>query len=269
MSWLRDVLGKDKVVVASLYLPPLPGSPDYRSGTGLRDLIAMTRRDVEALYEGGMDAIVFGNQQDIPWKVGVGHETTALMTRIVLEATQGIPIPFGITVFWDDLVAIAVAKATGAAFVRGVFRGVYAGEMGLLNLNAADALRYRAMVDAEGIKLVFVLRPILCQTVAPRDLESEVKDILWGAKPDGFALSGPIPGEAPSFAELKKIKKLAKQLPVLMNNGATIQNLGQVFDACDGAVVGTHLRVDNLSWKPFDKQKVVEFMNVAKQCRQG
>jgi len=269
MSWFKDTFGTDKVVIASLYLPSLPGSPDYRSGTKLKDLIAVTRRDVEALYEGGMDAIVFGNQQDIPWKVGVGHETSALMTRIILETMQGIPIPFGVTVFWDDLAALAVAKATGAAFVRGVFRGVYAGEMGLLNLNAADALRYRAMLDASEVKLVFVLRPILCQTVAPRDLESEVKDILWGAKPDGFALSGPIPGEAPSFDELKGVKKLAKDLPVLMNNGATKQNIGQVFSVCDGVVVGTHLRVDNVSWKPFDAQKVKEFMDVAKQYRQG
>lgn len=227
----------------------------------------MTRRDMETLYEGGIDAIVFGNQQDIPWKVGVNHETCALMTRIIFESTQGIPIPFGITVFWDDLAAIAIAKATGASFVRGVFRGVYAGEMGLLSLNAADVLRYRTMIDATEIKLMFVLRPILCQTVAPRDLESEVKDILWGAKPDGFVLSGPIPGEAPSFDELKRVKKLSKQLPVLMNNGATIQNIGQVFDVCDGAIVGTHLRVDNISWKPFDKQKVAEFMNVAKHYR--
>jgi membrane complex biogenesis BtpA family protein len=267
MNWLKDAFGAEKVVIASLYLPPLPGSPDFRPGTPLKDLIAVTRREVETLDAGRMDAIVFGNQQDRPWKVGVGPETTAMMTRIILEATQGFSIPFGITVFWDDLAAIAVAKATGACFVRGVFRGTYAGEMGLLTMNAADALRYRAAIDATDIKLMFLLRPILCQLITPRNLESQVKDALWSSKPDAFTLGGPIPGQAPAFDELRMVKKLAKDVPVFMNNGGNTQNLAQVFASADGLVIGTHLREDNVSWKPFDRQKVAEFMELAEQYR--
>jgi hypothetical protein len=267
VSWLKDVIGVEKVVIASLYLPPLPGSPDFEAGSSLKEMVATTRQEVMTLQEGGMDAIVFGNQQDRPWKVGTGPETAALMTRTILEATRGLSIPFGITVFWDDLAAIAVAKATGASFVRGVFRGTYAGEMGLLNLNAADTLRYREVLDAKDIKLMFVLRPILCQSIAPRDLKSQTRDVLWSSKADALALSGPIPGKAPSLEELQMVKTLADDVPVLMNNGATIENIAQVFSVVDGVVIGTHLREESISWKPFAKQRVQEFMNVAEQNR--
>lgn len=267
MSWFSEVFGKEKVVIASMYLPPMPGSPDYVTGTALDEMIAYTRHEVETLEQGGMDGVIFGNQQDWPYRVGVGHETAAMMTLIVREATRGCRMPFGISVFWDDLAALAIAKATGAAFVRGVFRGVYAGEMGLLSCNAADAVRYRRTLDAAHIRLMFMLRPILGQAVSERDLKAQVKDALWGSKPDSFALCGPVPGEAPSFDELRTIGGLAKGLPVLMNNGATLANIDQVFAACNGAVIATHLRQDNSASKPFEVGKVREFMAVVNRCR--
>ena len=125
----------------------------------LTEIIDYTRSELSALQAGGMDGVCIGNQQDWPYSIGVGSETTALVTRIISEASSGLSIPIGITLFWDDIAAIAVAKAIGAKFVRGIFRGSYAGEMGMLNLNAADALRFRKTIDAENIKLMFIAAP--------------------------------------------------------------------------------------------------------------
>ena len=33
MSWFSEVFQKENVIIASMYLPPLPGSPYYRHGT--------------------------------------------------------------------------------------------------------------------------------------------------------------------------------------------------------------------------------------------
>lgn len=267
MTWFKDVFKNEKVIIASLYLPSLPGSPDYKSGTTLKEIIDYTRNELTNLQEGGMDGVVIGNQQDWPYRVGVGPETSALMTRVISEATQELSIPFGISIFWDDIAAIAIAKATGARFVRGVFRGSYAGEMGLMNLNAADSLRYRKEIDATGIKLVFMLRPILGKSVVDRGLVAEVKDSVWGSKPDGFALCGPIPGEAPTMDELRSIVDNSKGRPVIINNGANPENISEVLKVCNGAVVATHLRKDHKSSNPFDKEKVREFMDTVNQYR--
>jgi membrane complex biogenesis BtpA family protein len=267
MTWFSNVFGKEKVIIASLYLPPLPGTPDYRTGMTLDEMIEYVHNELEALQLGGMDGVSIGNQQDWPYQVGVGPETPALMSVVIREAMRGLSIPFGITVFWDDLAAIAVAKATGAAFVRGVFRGVYAGEMGLISLNAAETARYRRTLDAEGIKFMYMLRPILGRAVGERDVKAEVKDAVWGSKPDAFALCGPVPGEAPTFEELQSVGQAAKGLPVVMNNGANPKNIGEVFAVCDGAVIGTHLRKDHDPKKPFDRAVVEEFMDLVEQQR--
>ena len=267
MSWFKNIFHKEKVIIASMYLPSLPGSPDYQKGTTLQEIIDYTRSELTALQEGGMDGVCIGNQQDWPYQVGVGPETPAIISAVISQASQGLDIPIGISIFWDDLAALAIAKACGAAFVRGVFRGSYTGEMGALNLNAADALRYRKTIDAEEIKLMFMLRPITAKATAERSLVAEVKDCVWGSKPDAFALCGPIPGEAPSLEELGAVSANSKGRPVVMNNGATPENIAEILAHCDGAVVATHLRKDKKVSNPFDRNKVRAFMEIVNHAR--
>ena len=267
MTWFQEVFHKEKAIIASMYLPPLPGSPDYQKGSSLSQIIDYTRSELQALQDGGMDGVSIGNQQDWPYKVGVGPETPALITKVLSEATRDLQIPIGISIFWDDLAGIAIAKAVGAKFVRGVFRGAYAGEMGLMNLNAADAIRYRKLIDSEDIKLMFMLRPILCKSITDRNLQSEVKDAMWASKPDAFALCGPIPGESPTLEELRIVKETAKQCPVVTNNGATPENIGEILSCVDGAVVATYLRKDKKASNPFDRNRVREFMDIVDKYR--
>ncbi len=250
-----------------MYLPSLPGSADFQKGTSLQQIIEYTHSELVELEKGGVDGVVIGNQQDWPYQVGVGPETSAIITKVLTESMQGLQIPIGITIFWDDLAAIAIAKAVGARFVRGVFRGVYAGEMGLMSLNAADAICYRKKIDAEEIKLMFMLRPILCKSISERGLLAEIKDAQWSSKPDAFALCGPIPGESPTLEELKTAKQACQSCPLITNNGATPENIGEILAVCDGAVVATHLRKDKKASNPFDHQKVREFMDIVEKYR--
>ncbi len=266
MTWFNKVFGREKVIIASLYLPPMPGTMRYKSQS-VAEMVAYTRRELESLEAGGMDGVTIGNQQNWPYQLGVGPDTVALMTHIITEAHRGLSIPFGITCFWDDIAALAVAKATGAAFVRGVFRGVYAGEMGLMNLNAADAMRFRRQIDADDVRVMFMLRPIAARAVGERSLEADVKDAVWASKPDAFALCGPIPGEAPTVKELELVVSNAKEAPVLMNNGANPGNIADVLAVCNGAVIGTHLRADRKSSNPFDPDRVKSFMEQVNALR--
>ena len=49
-------------------------------------------------------------------------------------------------------------------------------------------------------------------------------------------MAGPVPGEAPSWEELR----LAKSIPAVMNNGATLENIGEVRAAgAEVIVAGT------------------------------
>ena len=55
----------------------------------------------------------------------------------------------------------------------GCFPRAYASEMRLISLNASDAIRYRKLIDAQTVHLMFMLRPIIAKSLADRGLEAE------------------------------------------------------------------------------------------------
>jgi predicted TIM-barrel enzyme len=60
-----DFLGdKTKVVIAMAHIGALPGAPLYDSDGGVAKLIEGVLKDIEALQAGGVDAIMFGNEND-------------------------------------------------------------------------------------------------------------------------------------------------------------------------------------------------------------
>lgn len=64
MTWFKQVFDHEKAIIASMYLPPLPGSPDFKPSTSLDDIIEYTRNELANLQEGGMDGVSIGNQRD-------------------------------------------------------------------------------------------------------------------------------------------------------------------------------------------------------------
>ena len=52
-------------------------------------------------------------------------------------------VPFGVNVLWDPMASVALAAATGASFVREIFTGTYASDMGPWTPDAGAAMRYR------------------------------------------------------------------------------------------------------------------------------
>ena len=77
MTWLDEVFGVGKPVIGMIHLPPLPGTAQYDDGTGVAGIIASAKRDAEALQQGGIDAVMFGNEGDRPYRTRVGPETIA------------------------------------------------------------------------------------------------------------------------------------------------------------------------------------------------
>nr|WP_272212492.1 BtpA/SgcQ family protein [Marinicella sp. W31]MDC2878407.1 BtpA/SgcQ family protein [Marinicella sp. W31] len=58
---------KKKAVIAMAHIGALPGSPQYDKDGGLDKLIADVLADIEKLQAGGVDAIMFGNENDRPY----------------------------------------------------------------------------------------------------------------------------------------------------------------------------------------------------------
>jgi predicted TIM-barrel enzyme len=132
MSWLQDVFGTDKAIIGMCHMLPLPGDPHYDAKKGMGYVVDMCRRDLSALQEGGVDAVMFANEFSLPYLTDVATETVAAMARVIGELMGDIRIPFGVNVLWDARKSLDLAAATGACFVREIFTGVYASDFGPL-----------------------------------------------------------------------------------------------------------------------------------------
>ena len=114
------------------------------------ELIEGVPRDVEKLQAGGVHAIMFGNENDRPYRFTATPETIAAMTAVVMALKPSLKVPFGINYLWDPYASVAIACATGAAFVREIFTGLFASDMGLWQPNAANALTLRRNLGRPG-----------------------------------------------------------------------------------------------------------------------
>ena len=56
-----------KVVIAMAHIGALPGTPLYDADGGMAKLIDDVAADLEKLQAGGIDAMMFGNENDRPY----------------------------------------------------------------------------------------------------------------------------------------------------------------------------------------------------------
>ena len=152
---LPDLFEKTKPIIAMAHLGPLPGAPGYDADGGIDALTEAVAADIEKLQEGGVDAIMFGNEGDRPYLLKASPESLAAMSVIVARLTPMLRVPFGVNYLWDPYATVALAVATGAAFAREIFTGVYASDMGLWQPDCAGALRLRASLGRPDLKLLF------------------------------------------------------------------------------------------------------------------
>ena len=126
----RKLFGVDKPVIAMAHLPAIPGTPRYDDSLGIEGILKRVSEDIKILVNGGVNGLLFCNEDDRPYSFHAGFESVAIMTRVVNEL-RPLDIPFGVDFLWDAKAALAIAKATGADFVREVITGVYESDMGL------------------------------------------------------------------------------------------------------------------------------------------
>ena len=106
-----------------VHLGALPGSPLFNAKDGIKGLLTTAEADLEALQAAGVDAIMFGNENDRPYELEVDKASTAAAAYIIGRLAKKITVPFGVNMLWDPISTIALGAATGAHFVREIFTG--------------------------------------------------------------------------------------------------------------------------------------------------
>jgi membrane complex biogenesis BtpA family protein len=232
-----------RAVFGMIHLDALPGAPLFAS---LDAVIERAVRDGRALREGGCAGFVIENFGDRPFTRGrVEAETVAAMTRVIADVTREVKLPFGVNVLRNDAQsALAIAAATGAAFIRvNVHTGAMVTDQGLIEGDAYATLRKRASLAPD----VLIFADHLVKHAAPLAAVDEVqsaRDLRLRGLADALIVTGAETGAAADPARLATLRE-AVDAPLLVGSGLTAENAHSFRDA-DGAIVGTSVKRDGL-----------------------
>jgi membrane complex biogenesis BtpA family protein len=264
----HQMFGVDKPVIGMVHLLGLPGAPRYDSKTGIDGNLDWAMNDAKALENGGVDAVMFCNEFDVPYAKKVGPETVAAMTHLVSRVTEKISIPHGISVLFDFFATIAIAKATHADFTRVILTGAFAGDFGIMDTFGAELLRFRKSIDAESVKLFTNISGEFAAPLAPRPIEIVAKGAVFVGLGDALIVQGQMTGLETNVEDLMKVKSAVQDVPVLAGTGVRVDNVTKMLSHADGVIIGTSLKVAGNTWNRVDERRVKEFMDVVKKARQ-
>jgi len=268
MDALARIFGVEKPLIAMCHLGGLPGRPRHDVAGGIAAVVDALRADVAALQDAGVDGLLFCNENDLPYVTTVGVEAAAAMTAAIARLLPEIRVPFGVNLLWDAHSSVAVARATGAAFVREVFTGVFDSDMGLLAPDLGELAGYRHAIGADDVALFANITPEFSRSVAGRSVAERARGAEYLGV-DALLISGQAAGVGADMADLREAKEAVARIPVLANTGVNHETVSTVLGLVDGAIVGTSLKVDGNTWNPVDRDRAARMVELVAAAREG
>jgi membrane complex biogenesis BtpA family protein len=266
-SLLRDRFGTDKPILAMCHLPALPGRPAHDAAAGMTRIVDSLAFDLPILHEAGVDGLLFCNEADLPYQLRVGPEIPAAMAAAIGQLRSEIHLPFGVNIVWDPLASLAVARATGATFVREVFTGVYESDLGVMQPDFGSIAAYRTMIGAGDVALFSNITPEFASSLGRRTIAERARSAAFLGV-DVILISGQITGMSIDLADVRAARSAAPGTPVLANTGVRAETVAEILSIADGALVGTTLKRDGITWNPVDRDRALRFMDAVRATRQ-
>lgn len=265
---LDRIFGVKKPVIAMLHLPGLPGRPLHDVAGGPDAILAPVARDLEILQAAGVDGVLFCNEKDYPYQLKVGVEVATAMAATVGRLHSELSVPFGVNLLWDAMATLAVARSTGASFIREVLTGVYESDFGIIAPNIGEISAYRRAIGASDVALFDNIAPEFSSTLGTRTVADRAKGAEF-LEMDAILISGWAAGSPMAMGDLIAAKEAAPNTPIIANTGVRADRIAEIFKVADGAIVGTSLKYDGITWNAVDPARVKELMMKVREVRAG
>ncbi|WP_241524080.1 BtpA/SgcQ family protein [Oceaniglobus indicus] len=259
-------------VIGVIHCPAFPGSPRY-DGRSMDALIETALKDARAYAEGGVDGLIVENHGDVPFlrPADIGHETTAFITATTRAVIAETGLPTGINILANaPIPALAAASASGALFIRvNQWANAYVSNEGLLDGEAALAMRYRRQIAADNVAIFADshVKHGAHAITADRTIEELTRDLEF-FDADVVIATGQRTGDAVTDTELATVTG-ATGLPVVVGSGVTRDNLDRILMQCRGVIVGSSLKAGSVWWNEVETDRVSAFMDRARELRDG
>lgn len=264
---IQEIFGRKKALIGMIHCPAFPGAPRYK-GAARDEILSFCLRDAERLIAGGMHGLLVENHGDIPFRKpeDITHETSAFMAVVADRLSCEFDVPLGINVLANaPITAFAVAAASGASFIRvNQWANAYVANEGFMEGGAAEALRYRSHLRAEGIR-VFADSHVKHGShaiVADRSVTELTRDLAF-FDADAVIATGQRTGDSADLDEIATVRD-ATHLPVLVGSGVTSDNISEILDLVDAVIVASSLKEGGVWWNPVEAARVKGFVEAAR-----
>jgi hypothetical protein len=266
MDALERIFGTVKPVIAMLHFPGLPGRPLHDVAAGPAKFLDSLGRDLAVLQEAGVDGLLFCNEADYPYQLKVGPEIPAAMAAAIGTLRSEVRVPFGVNILWDAVASLALARATGAKFIREVLTGVYESDLGMIEPQIGEIAGYRTMIGAADVALFDNILPEFASAIGKRGVADRARGAEFLGM-DAILISGPAAGVPFEMSVLRTAKDAVPNTPVIANTGVRADRMAEIFAVADGAIVGTSLKVDGITWNAVDRDRAMRLMDAARTAR--
>jgi uncharacterized protein len=263
---IKEIFGRSKVLIGMIHCPPLPGAPRYRGG-GMGQILDACLRDADRLISNGLHGLIVENHGDIPFAKpeDIGPETAACLAVITERVRRETGVPVGVNVLANaPLQALAVCAAAGASFIRvNQWANAYVANEGFMEGRAGEAMRYRAALRAEDVR-IFADAHVKHGShaiVADRSVPELARDLAF-FDADCVIATGQRTGHAASLDEIDEIGG-ATHLPLLVGSGVTAGNVDAILERTNGVIVASSLKDGGVWWNPVDPSRVKAFVAAA------
>ena len=255
-----------KALIGVVHCPPFPGAPRH-DGRSVESIYEACLSDARAYIDGGMNGLIVENHGDVPFlkPEDIGPETTGFLAVVTDRIVRETGVPVGVNVLANaPIPALAVAAAAGASFIRvNQWANAYVANEGFVEGRAGEALRYRASLRADGVK-VFAdshVKHGSHAVVADRSVAELTRDLAF-FDADAVIATGHRTGDAATLEEIDEVGG-ATSLPLLVGSGVTAENVARILARVDGVIVASSLKRGGDWWNEVEIDRVGELVAAA------
>lgn len=262
---LERIFGTRKPIIGMIHLAPLPGSPRH-DGMSMNEITDLALADAYLLRDAGVEGAIVENFGDVMFYKRVPAETIAAMTYAAANIAREVPeLTLGMCVLQSDAIAgMAIANTIGAKFIRvPYYTETYVVDAGLMDSIAAETLRYRKFLNAD-VKIFADVHIKHAYPLSQRPIGESAIDAEHRGLADVILVTGVATGSQTKAEDVKEVKESVEYTPVLVASGVDERNLPLYENYSDGAILGTHIKMDSDTEAPIDPEKLSSFMKVAR-----
>lgn len=153
-------------------------------------------------------------------------------------------------------------------FVRAnQWANAYVANEGIIEGAAAEALRFRRLIDGEEIRILADVHVkhgshaiVADRSLAELTYDTEAFDA------DVLIVTGQRTGDPTRVDEVSAIKSVATR-PVIVGSGLTAANAASLMAVADGAIVGSAMKHEGVWWNSVDVDRVTAIMEEVQRIR--